>query len=129
MLREIIFLNGVYDLACAASHLLNKKNALTKLHGDLFFKDEPNIPQDLQQRLLAYWILTYGIVRLAAIAPLYSRVAQSWECMVASNYFVEAVAYALEGFVYRTVDRKKAAFVSATSSVLGMASLYLVLGE
>lgn len=123
MLREIIFLNGIYDLLCAASHLLNQNNALTKLHGDLLLlsREDP-AEKELQQRMLAYWILTYGLVRLAAAAPL----LDTWECVVASNYFVEAFAYAMEGFVHGTVDGKKAAFVCVTSAGLGAAVLFLI---
>lgn len=114
MLREVIFLNGIYDMACAATHLLGHRGnswLLSRLHADML---EPEI----QQRMLAYWIFTYGIVRLAA----FSSALQSWECMVSCSYSAEAAAYALEGFYFGTVDKKKAAWVSLTSIALATAA-------
>jgi hypothetical protein len=122
MLRTFIFLNGVYDLACATAHLLGKNNALTRLHINIFLEDA-DLAQ-MQQRMLAYWIFTYGIARFLAVAPLVRPLkCESWEFVVATNYFVESVAYALEGFWYKTADKKNAAAVSLVSAALGAAAL------
>ena len=128
MLRELIFLSGIYGLACASSHLLGFKNILSRMHGDILLPDavDEDTQKNMQRRLLSYWIFTYGIVRLAAVAPLFSEAASSWECMVATNYLIESFAYALEGFVYKTVDRQRAACVAVTSAFLGFAALCLV---
>ena len=120
MLREIIFLNGIYDLACAAVHLRGGgRNFLSRLHADMF--PDP-LPAEVQQRMLAYWILTYGIVRAASLFGA----CEIWRLVVASNYFVEAMAYSLEGFWFGTADKRKAAWVAATSLLLGGAAALAV---
>lgn len=105
-------------MACAASHILGLQNTLTRMHGDIF-KDAA-IDQQTAQRLLGYWIFTYGTARL--MLPMDKCTCQG---MVASNYFAEAIAYFTEGFIYKTADKKKAAWVSATSFALGFCTLLL----
>lgn len=55
---SILFLNGIYDILCGVS-ILFFDNIFSKLHIKLF----KNI-DETTKRLLAYWIITYGFVRL-----------------------------------------------------------------
>lgn len=139
LLCQIVFINGVCDMACAASHLLGSQNFLTSMHVDMFDRrgngGELASAAGLQQRMLAYWIFTYGVVRCMVVAAFSSKkggaaaagIVGSPEVLlvVASSYLVEGLAYGLEGFVYRTADVRKVAWLAGTSFTLGLALLLL----
>jgi len=58
-MNYILIINGIYDIICGIS-ILFFNNIFSKLHTSLFIEDL----SDINKRFLAYWILTYGIVRL-----------------------------------------------------------------
>ncbi len=66
----LVRLNGLYDLLCGAC-LLNflQIPILNRLHIGMF---HPTLTNPLSSRLLAYWIITYGMVRLICYTPLLS---------------------------------------------------------
>ena len=74
----LVRLNGLYDLLCGAC-LLNfiQIPILNRLHTDMF---HPTLINDFSFRLLAYWIITYGTMRLICHPPLLSI-----------SYYLEAV--------------------------------------
>ena len=98
MLNFVVGLNGVYD---SISILAPCKNMLSVLHVQIFQDDVSAVGCLLWHRLMAYWVLTYGMVRLAS-AVYCHRVLHA---LSAGTYFVEAMAYMLEGFYFRTVMR------------------------
>ena len=62
MIYYIIKINGVYDVLCSLT-ILKWLNIplLNDLHLSMF-KNEEN---EVTKRMLAYWIFTYGIIRLS----------------------------------------------------------------
>ena len=56
MINTIIFLNGIYDLICGFFFL--------NIH-QFVFKEE--FRNDIMKRILAYWLITYGIIRIFII--------------------------------------------------------------
>lgn len=93
-----------------------------------------NIPS-LQRRIVAYWILTYGLVRLVVAIYLLLLLSSSSEeqqqrqqrgvlfVIASSTYFVEGVAFALEDLLFLSTVRSKSAWVYGTSFVLGILTL------
>jgi len=56
MMHFIYQLNGLYDIACALAILkVIDIPILSKIHMNMFI--------DCEERFIAYWILTYGIIR------------------------------------------------------------------
>ena len=77
----IVKLNGLYDLLCGAC-LLNFIHIpiLNRLHANMF---HPTIKtNDFSARLLAYWIITYGTIRLCHDTQTY---------LVSLSYYLEAI--------------------------------------
>ena len=78
----IVKLNGLYDLLCGAC-LLNFIHIpiLNRLHANMF---HPTLKtNDFSSRLLAYWIITYGTIRLLC------HDTQTY--LVSLSYYLEAI--------------------------------------
>lgn len=109
----LLVVNGTYDMMCSFSILfLNESNSLyflSKLHATIFLREE-DYGNAVLHRLLAYWLATYGAVRLSSglVNDDALRV-----CAV-STYLIEAFAYINEAIVGKVVARK-VAFVSFSS--------------
>jgi len=103
-----LLLNGTYDVACALCMLWLPASLLGRLHLSVFSRHT----QDAH-RLLAYWVLTYGIDRI--IAGLW-RSPQT-EAIAALSYLVEAAAYYNEASVHASVHVGRARFVYLTSLI------------
>jgi len=109
-LRALLVVNGIYDVACACSILFFPVPLLSSLHSDMFADDEHRT-HPVVRRLLAYWILTYGSVRLAV------GMQSEGSILVASlTYFAEAFCFAHEHFAGGTLVLSSAAFVSLSSA-------------
>ena len=96
----IIKLNGIYDILCAISILKWVSIPYIKdLHLSMI-KEKQNI---ILERFFAYWIFTYGIIRLS------------------NNYLLITYSYLIEAFVFAyeyyqgTVYQEKTIFVIITS--------------
>lgn len=98
-----VLLNGVYDIACAFATLAAPESSVAELHLAMF---RPNT--DETNRLMAYWLLTYGTIRLFA--------AFTW--VPAITYAVEALCYAGEAAYGREDKYNRAAFVALFSVVV-----------
>jgi hypothetical protein len=111
----------MYDLACAASILSLSHNILAVLHANLF-EDPCNGENRLARRLIAYWLLTYGFVRISVLNG--NRTAL---LLAGSTYFAEAFAYAHEMQFHRASPiqwvEPRCLWVSGTSFLLGTAAL------
>ncbi len=111
----MLFANGVYDILCTVSILWLSNipgfRALSGLHVSMFKEISP-----LAQRLLAYWIFTYGLVRL--MAAIYDDVA-----LGAVTYFVESIVFEYELHTGASLVLWKTRFVSVLSLVLGIVIL------
>ena len=110
-LHFLVGLNGIYDLLCSASLLFLGERPLfchlARLHTHMF-EGQADQQNPLVQRLLAYWIATYGFVRLVA-GITHSDLADQ---MAAVTYIIEGGAYALESAVHRSTVESKSMWVS-----------------
>jgi hypothetical protein len=104
-----LLLNGVYDVVCALCMLWLPASLLGRLHLSVFSRHTKD-----SHRLLAYWVLTYGIDRI--IAGL-SRSSPT-DAIAALSYLVETAAYYNEASVHASVHVGKARFVYLTSLLL-----------
>jgi hypothetical protein len=81
------------------------------------FKNEEHINNPIFRRLLAYWLLTYGAVRVAA--GMYNN-NNEMNMIGAYTYFIEALCFQYENVIGKGMVRWKAIFVSVASSALGI---------
>jgi hypothetical protein len=105
MLHSFIFLNGIYDVLCAACILhIVEIPVLSELHLSMVRCDENNSCE----RYLAYWIFTYGIIRMSTHHQL-----------ISFSYWIEAISIMNE---YRNdaVNTDRALFVIFSSIGLGI---------
>ncbi len=125
VLSYIIKLNGLYDILCAISILDWDKNigidipVLKTLHLSMFLNhfvngsiadtDNDTSKNALLKRVLAYWIFTYGAIRLFS----------SENRVIAYSYYIEAVVVANELLIKQTMHINKAYFVICRSILLG----------
>ena len=110
ILSYIIRLNGVYDILCAFSILgWVPIPYLNKLHLSMIKNRSP-----IFDRFVAYWIFTYGVIRLSNDSVLISM-----------SYLIEGLFFANE---YRlgTVYEGKTLFVIISSLLLAYFSLYYI---
>lgn len=107
----LVGLNGAYDLLCAACIILLPDGCglLADLHPGCFKVNRKDV-----NRMLAYWLLTYGAVR--ACVPVGGDVVRF---LGAVSYFVEAGAFAWEDLVHGSTVRWKAVWVCLSSALLG----------
>jgi hypothetical protein len=84
-LSWFVMLNGLYDISCAISILIDPSFFLSTLHlhmfdfidgkGDGTDSGDENIYLSAFRRFLAYWILTYGVIRLVGAFSVKSTTA------------------------------------------------------
>ena len=110
MILNIIFtLNGVYDILCAMSILkIIYIPFLDKIHLSMFNNYENN---PLFERFIAYWIFTYGIIRIT-----------NNHIFISLSYFIEAVFF-LHEYIHCSMDTSKTNFVIISSIALGILSI------
>ena len=138
--RVILVVNGVYDVVCAACILkgrerqaleesISDSSALSScfdLVSDLhikMFRDDDNdnneksmAKNDIARRMLGYWVLTYGIVRLSLAAVFY---CEQYAFFIGSiTYLVESFCFWYEHCAYGTLVPSKAIFVCVFSILL-----------
>jgi hypothetical protein len=102
MLSKFVKINGIYDILCAVS-ILKMVNIpiLQTIHLQMFIYDP------IFERCLAYWIFTYGIIRL------------KYNFLVPYSYYIEALFIANECLVHKTIVFEKGIFVIISSGLLG----------
>ena len=104
MIYKLIVANGIYDIICGVCIL---KNHNREPHLDMFIIQlNPD-----SRRFLAYWIITYGIIRLMAN----HRIA-------AITYFIEAALFEYER-THFTLVPYKVSFVTFLSITMGLFTL------
>ncbi len=110
----VLVSNGVYDLTCAAS-ILWLNNTLSTLHPTMFSKRH-HYENPVIKRLLAYWLITYGMVRLIA-----GFSGEKNLYLVASmTYFIEAFCFEYENRIGHNMVTSKVTFVSTVSVLMGI---------
>jgi hypothetical protein len=68
----------------------------------------------LKNRLLAYWIITYGSIRCFILHE-----NKTINLLIALSYFIEAFAYGYEYIYYKTTIKYKVAWISLSSLIIG----------
>jgi hypothetical protein len=119
IIDTILIVNGLYDITCACSILwlgcLPGFKILSNLHANMFESAE-HARHPVIRRLLAYWLLTYGVARTAAGIHR----DEVLDAVGALTYFIEAFCFEYESMVGETLIASKVAFVSVTSWFLGV---------
>jgi len=104
--------NGIYDILCALSILsLIYIPIINELHISMIKDVERN--NSLMKRFMAYWIFSYGVMRI------YGGYNMNYK-LIAISYYIEALVFSYEIFVYKTLIFHKAMFVIAFSLFLGI---------
>jgi len=107
ILQNIILLNGIYDILCAFSILnIIYIPFLDKIHISMFNEYDANL-----HRILAYWIFTYGMIRIIH-CDNYSN------SLVSASYCVEAACIFNEGIIHDKIIRPKCIFVTGSCIIL-----------
>jgi len=118
LIRLILIFNGTYDVACAVSLLwlggVCGFRTLSLLHVDMWDCEARKVC-GLGRRLLAYWILTYGVVRLAAGL----RSDGVHDGLAALTYWIEGLCFEHEIRVDSFRNVWKMRFTSLCSVALG----------
>jgi hypothetical protein len=125
ILSYTIKLNGLYDILCAISILDWDKDiginipVLKTLHLSMFLNhfvngsiadtDIDTSKNALLKRIFAYWIFTYGAIRLFS----------SENRVIAYSYYIEAAVVTNELLVKQTMHTNRAYFVICSSIFLG----------
>jgi hypothetical protein len=116
-INKLIFLNGIYDILCGFSILkLIDISLLSKLHLNMFI----NKFSDQEKRLLAYWIITYGLIRLFGSLNYFILV----KFLVSITYIIEAVVMYNECFIHKTIDKNDSIIIIIISIIMGLLILY-----
>lgn len=104
--------NGVYDILCALSILdILYIPVINELHISMIKDVERN--NHLMKRFMAYWIFTYGVLRI------YGGYNMNYK-LIAISYYIEALVLWYENLVYKTLVFHKAMFVILFSLFLGI---------
>ena len=105
MLQKFVKINGIYDILCALSILkIINIPVLEQIHLQMFknMNYEP-----IFERFLAYWIFTYGIIRV------------KYNIFVPYSYYIESLFIANECLVYKTIIFEKCMIFIISSGLLG----------
>jgi len=100
----IIKINGIYDILCAVSILGLNIPILKDLHISMLVNHENRVVE----RFFAYWILTYGCMRISNNKDL-----------VRLSYYIEAICISNE-CLQNTLDPVKSSFVIVSSIILAL---------
>jgi len=109
-LHALVLANGAYDVACAACILWLPRSRLGRLHLAVF--KERATPA--AARVLAYWVMTYGLSRVVAGACA----TRTTDAAAALSYLAEGAAYFAEAHVFASADAGKAGFVWVSSLLM-----------
>jgi hypothetical protein len=108
MLSKIVKINGIYDILSALSILKMVNIPILQIIHLQMFKNMNYDP--IFERFLAYWIFTYGIIRI------------KYNIYVPYSYYIEALFIANECIVHKTIFFEKGMFVIISSVILGYAT-------
>ena len=111
-IKYIIKINGIYDILCALSILkIINIPILCNLHLSMIKDNQnKNFETQLFERFFAYWIFTYGVIRLSDNMILISY-----------SYYIESLCFVNE-YLNNSVYHDKALFVIVSSFLLGIVS-------
>jgi hypothetical protein len=111
LFSNIVLFNGIYDIICAISMLnIIPIPVFDKLHISMFKEHDQKL-----QRMFAYWILTYGIIRVI----LYNNWSNG---LVSITYFLEALCIYNE-YMCNELVYDKSMFVIIMSVFFGIMTI------
>ena len=93
----LIELNGIYDIICAFCIYNPIIPIINDLHISLFRKE---LMTPLTKRIMAQWILLYGIIRL-------THSYHKNPTLVTATYIIEGTTFLSEMIIYSTIDKTK----------------------
>ena len=100
----IFIFNGIYDILCALCILqIITIDHLDNLHLDMFH----NNLHVFEKRFLAYWIMSYGFMRLS-----------NHHYLICISYLLEAIVFTNEYIYYNQVKKNNCIFVVISSLFL-----------
>jgi len=121
IVKSLIVFNGIYDIFCGISIILffhtNSPNTFACLHPTIFVYNKELI-HPIFYRMLAYWIITYGMVRI-----MYFYDSKYIRILVSLTYLLEASVFGFEFYCYESTLAYKTLWVSSSSFVLSYISL------
>ena len=110
---SVVFLNGIYDIACAICIFSYPEAPLATLHSNMFYGGDGTL-QPQCQRLCAHVCALNGIIRLHSIYSTNTR------RIIAASYWIEAFVWCMELFRYETVHPYPASMTIALGLFLGV---------
>jgi hypothetical protein len=94
MVRGLVFFNGMYDLLCFVGMMwVHSLPGFSTFHLSVF-RNEEDRRHPLVRRLLAYWVLTYGSIRVMAGSMDHESYAM--DSAAALTYFIEIFGFEYE---------------------------------
>ena len=116
-INKLIFVNGIYDILCGLSILeIINISLLSKIYLNMFIHKF----SDQEKRLLAYWIITYGFIRLFGSLNHYILI----KFLVSITYMIEALVMYNECFNNKSVNQNDTIIVIIVSIIIGVLFLY-----
>lgn len=103
----MVAINGIYDVICGLS-LLVTDNYFSRFHLSIFIEK----PHELTQRLLAYWIITYGSIRL------FLSYSDKYIFLITLSYIIEILAFEYELYLSKNLYKYKVRFISFSSIII-----------
>lgn len=120
----LVLVNGLYDLVCFLSIMwFHWLPVFSTLHLSVL-RDDEDRHHPLVRRLLAYWILTYGVIRVIAGAGV-PHGNYTMDCAAALTYFIEVCCFEYELCAEKTVIRSKVTAITLMSLPIGTALLVI----
>lgn len=105
----LLVTNGIYDIVCSVCILYGNIPPFSTLHSNMFSRTL----ETSEKRIMAYWIATYGVVRL------YSGITLEALPLSAATYLGEAFCFEYEHYNSQKMIVEKVRFVSISSIFLG----------
>ena len=105
--QQLSIFNGLYDILCAVSILkIINIPILNKLHLSMFI----NEPTEQEKRWIAYWVFTYGCMRISILNKY----------LISISYLIEASVIINEYFIHKQIYLYNALFVSIISFIIAI---------
>lgn len=124
-LEAVVWLNGVYDVACALSLLLFPGTPLATLHLGMFYGGT-RLHLSITQRMCAHVCFLNGVIRMCApyCGTGWGKTGTERACvlryLLAASYWLEAIFWAMEILFFETVYSYPACMTVALSLFLGI---------
>ena len=112
-LQQLVIFNGLYDILCALCIIkITNIPLLNKIHLSMFIND----PTDQEKRWIAYWVFTYGCIRLLWLIHLNKY-------LISISYLIEVIVMLTESFIHKQIYIYNGIIVSVLSAIIAIAVL------